>query len=96
MEYYEATLCYLNLFTLLTQRYQKELKEYLITRNRDDALPGDTAGTDMPDLMDIDGALLSMKRDREKPLPKDPWDKTVLHIRMIEHYVDADLEEAER
>lgn len=90
MEYYQATLSYLNLFSLLTQRYQKEVKEYLITQGQEN--PGtDTSGTDMPDLIDIDGALHYITDKDEQPLPENRWQKTLLHIRMIKERLDTEL-----
>lgn len=88
MEYYQATLSYLNIFSLLTQRYQKEVKEYLITHGQENS-GTDTSGTDMPDLMDIDRALHYITDKDEQPLPENPWQKTLLHIQMIEERLDA-------
>ena len=90
MEYYQATLSYLKLFSLLSQKYQKEVKEYLITQGQENP-ETDTSGTDMPDLMDIDGALHHITDEAEQPLPENPWQKTLLHIRMIEEQLDTEL-----
>ena len=69
MEYYQATLRYLNLFSLLTRRYQKEVKEYLITQGQENPEPA-PSDTDMPNRMDIDGALHQITDEAEQPLPE--------------------------
>lgn len=90
MEYYQATLRYINLFSLLTRRYQKEVKEYLIAQGQENPEPA-PSGTDMSNLMDIDGALHQITDEAEQPLPEYPWQKTLLHIRMIKAWLDTEL-----
>jgi len=90
MDYYRATLCYLELFSLLAGKYQEEIRGYLSSANPENS-GAKISGKGIPDLMDIDLTLNSNIDYDSKHLPEEPWEKTLLHVRIIEQWMDNEL-----
>lgn len=80
MNYYWATLCYLDLLFTIVPSFKDEIREYHLAQDQG-IIESDNNKKEMPDFMDIDRALGSMAS-----LPEEPWEKTMHHIRIIEHW----------
>lgn len=91
MVYYHATIRYLELFSLLFQRYEKEIKGYLSTMPQGNPRTEALVPDGMPNLMDIDLTLLSNSNYHAEDLPEDPWERTLLHVHVIEQWMDNRL-----